>query len=145
MSPEGARGEKTTPASDVYSLGLVLYASLTGERLMTAASRSAVVRAHQTAASVRRESLPESWPPRLRDIIVQCLQAEPADRYQSAEVLAADLMRALVPSDEDATLVLSEDRSVPSGPVSPLISRLVLGMLMLVTGLLAYWWWVLRP
>jgi len=145
MSPEGARGEKTTPASDVYSLGLVLYASLTGDRLITAGSRSAVVRAHQTAASVRRESLPESWPPRLRDIIVQCLQADPTERYQSAEVLAADLMRALMPSDEDATLVLSEDHSVRSRPVSPLVSRLVLGLLVLVAGLLAYWWWVLRP
>lgn len=144
MSPEAARGEKTTPMSDIYSLGLVMHAVLTGERLITAASRSGLVRCHQAASSVRRESLPEDWPPRVRDIVVQCLQADPRDRYQSADTLAADLLRALVPSDEDATLVLAEPQHRSVDSVPSYLSWIVLGLLLMVSGLLAFWWWFLR-
>jgi serine/threonine protein kinase len=105
-----ARGEKATPASDIYGLGLVAYYTLTKTRLIRAATRSDMVRLQAKARSVRPGELPPGWPPRLRDAIVQCLQAEPADRYQSAETLAADLMLALWPGDQDATLLLDAER-----------------------------------
>lgn len=111
ISPEVARGEKATPASDIYGLGLVAYYALTKQRLVRAATRSAMVRMQAKAKSIRAADLPPGWPPRLRDAIVQCLQADPADRYQSADALAADLLRALAPSGQDITLLLDAAQS----------------------------------
>lgn len=144
MSPETARGERTGPAGDIYSLGLVLYFVLTGERLVDADTRSGVVRKHQAAVSVRHDAMPADWPPRLRDIVVQCLQADPRDRYQSADTLAAELLRALVPSEDDATVVLSDGGHAVRGRVPLLVSRLALVLLAVVTGLFGLWWWVIR-
>ncbi|GJQ27529.1 MAG: hypothetical protein HBSAPP02_25610 [Phycisphaerae bacterium] len=114
ISPEVARGEKATPASDIYGLGLVAYYALTKQRLVRAATRSAMVRMQAKAKSIRAADLPPGWPPRLRDAIVQCLQADPADRYQSADALAADLLRALAPSGQDITLLLDAAQSTHS-------------------------------
>lgn len=142
MSPEAARCEETTPASDIYSLGLVLYSALTGKRLVSADTRSGLVREHCRALSVRREDLPPGWPPRLRDVIVQCLQANPPDRYQSADTLAADLLRALVPGEDDETLLLAHGhKKKPPGHVSSTLSRIVLAVLITVAGLFGIWWW----
>jgi serine/threonine protein kinase len=120
ISPEAARGERTTPASDIYGLGLIIHYAMTRDRLIKAPTRSGLVRAQCQAASITREQLPASWPPRLRDIVVQCLQADPADRYQSAETLAADLLRALMPHEEDGTVVLMPH--VSSMPVDSMIA-----------------------
>ncbi len=109
ISPEVAREERATAASDIYGLGLTLYFVLTGERLIRAKRKSEMIRKQRGAASVRREDLPSDWPPRLRDIVLQCLHADAAERYQSADALAADLFRALAPDEEDQTLILSSN------------------------------------
>ncbi|MCZ6682606.1 MAG: protein kinase [Planctomycetota bacterium] len=145
MSPEAARCEEITPASDIYSLGLVLYAALTGKRLVSADTRSGLVREHCRSVSVRREDLPPGWPPRLRDVVVQCLQADPQDRYQSADSLAADLLRALAPSEDDKTLLLAHNHEKkPAGYVSSTLSRIALAVLILVAGVFGIWWWLYR-
>ncbi|MBN2561157.1 MAG: zinc-ribbon domain-containing protein [Phycisphaerae bacterium] len=145
ISPEVARNEPATPASDIYGLGLTLYFVMTRDRLIQAESRSGMVRLQREAKSIRREQLPKDWPPRLLDIAVQCLQADPKDRYQSADVLAADLLRALVPDEADGTVVLGTGPT-ETGPrfVSPVLSWLALGVLcVLVAVLFAIWFWVL--
>jgi predicted Zn finger-like uncharacterized protein len=136
ISPEVARGEPASAASDIYGLGLTLYFVMTGKRLIQAESRSGMVRLQRQAKSVRREQLPESWPPRLRDIVVQCLQADTHDRYQSAEILAADLMRALVPDEDDGTVVLGSGLVDRSRIVSPVVSWIVLIVLLVLVGAL---------
>ncbi len=107
ISPEVARGEKATPSSDIYGLGLTLYFAMTKDRLIKADTKSGMIRSQQAAKSIHRDALPESWPARLRDIAAQCLQANPADRYQSAQRLAADLLHALSPADDDNTMHLN--------------------------------------
>jgi serine/threonine-protein kinase len=144
ISPEVARGEPATAASDIYSLGLTLYTAMTAQRLIQAESRSGMVRIQRQAKSVRRQQLPEDWPPRLCDIAIQCLHADPKDRYQSAETLAADLLRALVPDESDATVVLGSGPIDGPRQVSPLLSRIVLALLVLVTVTFAAWWWLQR-
>jgi serine/threonine protein kinase len=95
--------------------------------------------------SVRREDLPPGWPPRLRDVVVQCLQADPQDRYQSADTLAADLLRALVPSEDDKTLLLAHNHEKKlAGYVSSTLSRIALAILILVAGVFGIWWWLYR-
>jgi predicted Zn finger-like uncharacterized protein len=144
ISPEVARGERATPASDVYGLGLTLYFAMTRDRLIQAETRSAMLRLQRQAKSVRRRQLPESWPPRLRDITVQCLEADPRHRYQSAEVLAADLLRALVPDETDGTVILGSSTIDQPRFVSPVLSWAVIGLLAVVAVFLAIWWWLLR-
>ncbi|MBX3396809.1 MAG: protein kinase [Phycisphaerae bacterium] len=93
ISPEVARGEPATPASDIYGLGLTLYYALTGKRLIKAKTKSAMIAAQKNAQSVRTEDLPASWPASLREILVKCLNADPTARYQSADDLSLDLIR----------------------------------------------------
>jgi len=107
ISPEVARAEEATLESDIYSLGLTLYYALTRERLLKADDRGTLVARQRKARSVSRDALPEGWPPRLRDVVAQCLQAAPKDRYHSAELLAADLLRVIAPHERDGTLSLS--------------------------------------
>jgi serine/threonine protein kinase len=144
ISPEVARGKRPTAESDIYSLGLTLHFALTRLRLVQAKTKSGMIRDQQNAKSVQRGQLPSNWPPRLADIILQCLQADPKDRYQSADLLAADLLRALAPDDKDATLNLTEPFARLRRPVSPLATWLSLSALLVVSVGLVFWWWKLR-
>ncbi|HKQ48189.1 MAG TPA: protein kinase [Phycisphaerae bacterium] len=144
ISPEVARGSRPTPASDIYSLGLTLHFAITRSRLVQAKTKSGMIRAQQEARSIQREQLPSNWPPRLADIVLQCLQADPKDRYQSADMLAGDLLRALSPDEKDATLMLTPPHARLAKPVSPIVTWVVLGALLIVSAGLFVWWWKLR-
>ena len=140
ISPEVAREERATPASDIYGLGLTLCYILTGNRLIKAETKSGMIRSQRHAKSIRREDLPDDLPPRLKDILVQCLQADPSDRYKSANSLAADLLRALSPGDRDATVILDHASNHEARRlVSPVLGWVVLGLLLLVAAVVAVW------
>ena len=98
MPPEQAGGstQPIGPAADVYSIGAVLFAMLTGRPPFQAASPVDVV-----AQVVSREPLPPSAlianvPPDLEVITLKCLRKRAIDRYASANELAEDLRRFLV-------------------------------------------------
>lgn len=142
LSPEAARGESAGPAGDIYALGLVIHYALTGKRLVQAETRSGLVRAQATAPSVTAAQLPQAWPPRLRQIVAQCLQADPTHRYKSAKMLAADLLHSLSPVQEDVTVVLASDApNGASGDVSnpTWMSWVVLAAMALIAAGLVYW------
>jgi tetratricopeptide (TPR) repeat protein len=97
MAPEQASGKKgvVTVATDVYGLGAVLYAILSGKPPFQGDS------ALETIAHVKDRSLnpPSSYGRRidrdLETICLKCLEKEPARRYDSAEAVAEDLERWL--------------------------------------------------
>lgn len=100
-SPEQVRGDPVTVASDVYSLGAVLYELLTGVRphRIESYTPQAVERAI-CDIDVQRPS--SAAPPKAKElqgdldtILLKAMQKEPARRYASAEQLAEDLRRYL--------------------------------------------------
>lgn len=96
-SPEQVRGEPLTTASDVYSLGCVLYRMLTG-RLphdLAGLSPSAIERRVTEEAPARPGALQRDLRGDLETVLLKAIHRDPARRYQSVSALADDLQRVL--------------------------------------------------
>ncbi len=91
FSPEQARGEPATPASDIYGLGIVLYELLTGKRLWTGDSAAAVATARLSSPAPSPSAIRPDIPPELEAITRKALAPEPDDRFSSAKAMAEAL------------------------------------------------------
>jgi eukaryotic-like serine/threonine-protein kinase len=110
ISPEQVRGGRATPASDVFSLGCILYELLTGHR---AFSRPTVA---ESLAALLHDSGPDfqsgihTVPAELQRIVTRCLTRAPEARFQSGRELAAALetleTRDVRPAELDSLAVL---------------------------------------
>ena len=91
MAPEQARGQRTTPASDVYSIGVVLYQMLAGRTPFDGANAAELAAAHENDTP---PPLPGLVPDALARVVTRALAKDPADRYGDARALARALARA---------------------------------------------------
>jgi serine/threonine-protein kinase len=91
LAPEQVLGERATPRSDIYSLGLVAYECLAGRRPFEAESPLAVALLRVREAP---RTLGVDIPPAVLAVIERALAADPADRWQSAAELADAARRA---------------------------------------------------
>jgi tetratricopeptide (TPR) repeat protein/predicted Ser/Thr protein kinase len=91
MSPEQAQGMELKASSDVFTFGLILYELLAGVTPFYAESAiaSLLKRTQQRAAPLA--DVDKNIPGSLSNIVAKCLEKEPANRYQSAAELDADL------------------------------------------------------
>lgn len=91
MSPEQARGERIDARADLWSVGVLLYESLTGERPFRRDGETATIYAilHDDPPPLGR--LRPGLPADLDHVIERCLAKDPAQRYDSAEALLSDL------------------------------------------------------
>ena len=91
FSPEQARGDEVTGASDVYSLGIVLFEMLTGRRPFEADTAAAVALKRLNEDAPTPTAIGKPQPAGLEAIVMRALAREPADRFPDAGALAEAL------------------------------------------------------
>ncbi len=159
-APEQAAGHVPSPASDVYSLGVVTYEILTGTLPFTASTAEELAHLHLEATPTPPSEYVPDIPKALEEIILKVLSKEPSARYRTADQLGRVLMKfgtqrdlpavdpVTLPLEGMPTFALEE----PPQPVFPAeeepadIDWLSVGLgllaLIAVGGLIPFWMWV---
>jgi serine/threonine-protein kinase len=131
LSPEQASGDPVTAAADIYSLGAVVYELLTGRppyafdtvaELLALRRRSTVDAPHAVVPEVPRP---------LSELVLRCLDSDPARRPASAAELGAELAAALEPETaplEAPTVALPRPGRRPGATVLAAASLLALAV-----------------
>ena len=102
LAPEQASGKPASPATDVYSLGIVAYEALAGKRPFRGESQVAIAMAQIKEAP---PALPTSIPEAVRKLVLSCMAKKPGDRPASAADLSQAAL-ALARGDDKAGLAL---------------------------------------
>ena len=126
LSPEQARGERATPASDRYSLAIVAYELLTGQRPFESESPTAEATAHVQA------EVP-SISPQLDPVFQRALAKEPRTRFETASDFVAALREALEGGAAATRVLPATDRRSPW----PIVAAIVAAALLAGAGLAA--------
>jgi predicted ATPase/predicted Ser/Thr protein kinase len=93
MSPQQATGEATDHRTDIFSLGVVMYELLTGQRPFTGDQEIAVVFSLLNEEPMGIRELNAEVPEALEQIVFKALRKEPQDRYQQVDQMVQDLER----------------------------------------------------
>jgi len=91
MSPEQARGQRVDRRSDIYSLGIVLYETVTGRPPFSTNNPMAIILGHINELPTPPHTLRSDLPEDMERVILKALAKSPADRYQQMEEFLADL------------------------------------------------------
>ncbi|MBY0507919.1 MAG: protein kinase [Bryobacteraceae bacterium] len=131
MAPEQLEGGPTSPASDFYSLGVVMYEMATGRPPHGGQSpiEIAVRRLKQRPAAPRE--ITPTIDPKWEAVILRCLEPDPADRFSDAASLLAALGNRKILSSVRPSVRRRLSRAL--GWLAPLLALLVAGA-----------WWTLR-
>ncbi|HUL85327.1 MAG TPA: Stk1 family PASTA domain-containing Ser/Thr kinase [Actinomycetota bacterium] len=126
LSPEQAQGQAVDARSDLYSLGCVLYELLAGSPPFTGDTPVAIAYKQVNETPIPPSQRNADVPPRLDAVVMKCLAKNPANRYQSAGELSADLERVkqgqeveatpLMPSAGEATQVIARPQATQVMP-----------------------------
>ena len=139
MSPEQASGIPVDHRSDIYSLGAIMYELFTTHPVFRAKSFGEFVVKHMNDDPIPPRDLANApkLPAALEQVILRCLEKDPARRYQSVVDLRDDLARA-------TATVETVIKASPLAPVAPKKNRkwllvLPLGAAVAILAVVAFW------
>jgi len=162
-APEQATGHAPSPASDVYSLGVVMYEMLTGTLPFTASTADELAHLHLEAEPIPPSEYVPDIPAPLEEIILKVLSKEPSARYRTADQLGRVLLkfgtqRDLTPIEPEPVKKPERARTRPKDDASesPAVSdagaqalnidwlSVGLGLLAVIAvgGLVPFWMWI---
>jgi serine/threonine-protein kinase len=117
FSPEQARGDEVTGASDVYALAIVLYEMLTGRRPFEGDSAAAVALKRLNEDPPRPSTIGHALPAGLEAIVMRALEREPVDRFPDAGAFAEALR--VWRRDPDAAAPIAATGAVRAAAATP--------------------------
>ena len=133
ISPEQAKGQKVTPASDAYAMGCLLYAMATGTPPFTAENQIAVVRAQVYDTPPRLSEVRADTPPDIDDLVARLLAKDPDDRPDLNQVAAvldgaqlSTVPAAVLPEDVTTRLIPPVAAGATLAPTTPHVEDNVL-------------------
>ena len=121
MSPEQARGKPTDRRADIWAFGAVVFEMLTGERAFVGDDVSLTL-AKVLEREPSLESLPDTTPPNLRNVLQRCLEKEPRQRVQAI----GDVRLAMEGAFETTVSVPSASTVAPQLQVWPRLAAVAL-------------------
>ncbi len=118
LSPEQCRGLELDTRTDLYSLGCLMYETLTGELPIIGRNSMETVQKHLRYTPRKFKFVADDLkvPPELEAMVMKCLAKQPTDRYQSSEELRHDLEALLTDKQPAAPTVQSTSTASDSEP-----------------------------
>ncbi len=103
ISPEQIRGEKATPQSDIYSLGVTLYEVIAGQPPIRGDSTYDLLNAHMNMIPAPLHAVRADVPPALSEAIATALEKDPGKRFSGATEFGTALRACLMCDGSDIT------------------------------------------
>ena len=105
FSPEQARGQALDGRADLYSLGVTLFKAATGVLPFTGDDWYEIARQHVEDKPPRPRTINPTLSKELEEIILQCLEKDPEDRFASGEHMCEALLHLLQERGETASFL----------------------------------------
>ena len=119
MSPEQVQGQDADHRSDIFSLGVLLYELFTGQLPFKGVHETALAYEIVNVDAAPMSAANAEIGPGLDGIVLECLEKEPSERYQSAAEISKDLKRCKRESGRAGTSRSAPSQAVKHSPVTP--------------------------